>query len=253
MLKLENVSFTYKDGTHALRRMSFEAQAGEFLLILGHNGAGKSTFLRLLNGILKPTDGRLTVGGLDTMAHSPARLAKEVAVTFQNPRDQIFASTVEREIAFGPTILQRLHATELTIAALQQFGFTAERASHPYDLPPSRQKLLSIASAVAMDSAVLAFDEPSAGLSVPERQMLTKTFSDLRRNRLLLVVSHDLDLFLPLATRVFIFQNGTLTADVAPTMMLHNEKMLRKATLKLPLSLRLRKAFDLPSFRTPLI
>lgn len=251
MLQLDNVSYSYPNGTTALSDLSFTARHGELILIIGHNGAGKSTLLRLLNGILKPTKGTITVNGLRTHEHPTARLAAEIAVTFQNPGDQIFASTVKDEIAFGARNLRRAQRQETIERALALFGLEAVQALHPYDLPLSTRKLLTLASAVAMDSPILAFDEPSAGLSLPERTLLTGALHQLvRNNRLLLVISHDLDLFLPLASRVLVLHHGRLIVDGTPQTLLENPRLVRSAELRLPLLMRLRKAIQRPLMRS---
>lgn len=247
MLRLENVSYSYAGGTTALRDISFTAGAEDLVLIVGHNGAGKSTLLKLLNGILKPTKGTITVNGLITHEHPTSRLAAEIAVTFQNPADQIFASTVREEVAFGAKNLRRTQRWETIEHAMTLFGLREIQALHPYDLPLSQRKLLTLASAVAMGSPILAFDEPSAGLSLPERLMLTQALQTLVRNdRLLLVISHDLDLFLPLATRVLAFHHGRLLFDGTPRSFLEDSRIVRASELRLPLLMRLRKALQLP-------
>jgi energy-coupling factor transport system ATP-binding protein len=247
MLRLDNVSYSYPNGTTALHDISLTARNGELILVVGHNGAGKSTLLRLLNGILKPTKGTITINGLRTHEHSPARLAAEIAVTFQNPGDQIFASTVKDEIAFGARNLRRAQWHETVERAMALFDLEPVQALHPYDLSLSTRKLLTLASAVAMDSPILAFDEPSAGLSLPERTSLTRALQTLVSNdRLLLVISHDLDLLLPLASRVLVLHRGHLISDGAPTTLLENSRLLRSAELRLPLLMRLRKALQLP-------
>ncbi|MGH2568870.1 MAG: energy-coupling factor ABC transporter ATP-binding protein [Bacteroidota bacterium] len=243
MLQLEQVCFKYPSGTVALENISFRGAAGELLLILGHNGAGKSTLLKLLNGIQKPVSGKVMISGLDTREHTTADLARKVAVTFQNPGDQIFASTVEREVAFGPESLKRLDSMALVESSLRLFNLEKQRTMHPYDLPPSQRKLVTIASAAAMGSSLLAFDEPSAGLSIPERNILAQGFRKLAEHadRLLLVVSHDLDLFLPLASRVLMLDRGSLVFYGMPGLILEQPSILRTYRLKLPLSMRLKQ------------
>jgi energy-coupling factor transport system ATP-binding protein len=249
MLRLNNVCFRYPLGTEVLRNVSFEGSGGEVLLLLGHNGAGKSTLLKLFNGILKPTSGSVTVNGLDTRQHPTSTLAGQAAVTFQNPGDQIFAPTVQQEAEFGPTILRRSQQRELVDNALRLFQLESSRLSHPYDLPLSGRKLLTVACAAASGCPILAFDEPSAGLSLPERGLLTNAIKHLlNEQRLILVVSHDLDLFLPLASRVLIMESGALTYNGSPQTLISNEGILRKSRLRLPVITRLRKAVNLSPF-----
>lgn len=249
MLRFDKVSYSYPDGTQALHDLSFVAEVGSIVLIVGHNGAGKSTLLKLLNGILKPTTGIVSVNGLSTFEHSTAELAAQVAVTFQNPADQLFASTTQEEVAFGARNLQRSNGHKMIQQALTLFELQDACSLHPYDLPFSRRKLLTLASAVAMGSPILAFDEPSAGLALPERLVLTQALSTLKQHdRLLLVISHDLDLFLPLATRVIALRNGRLVFDGLPKEFIESAQIVRSSQLRLPLIIRLRNALHLPIF-----
>jgi energy-coupling factor transport system ATP-binding protein len=245
MLRYERVSYTYPDGNRALHDVSFLGNAGELLLLGGHNGAGQSSLLKLLNGILRPTEGKVFVNGLSTQEHSTATLAAHVAVTFQNPGDQLFAASVEEEISFGCRNLRRSDQ-ELIQQTITLFDFQHETSAHPYDLPLSRRKLLTIASAVAMGSPIIALDEPSAGLSLPERALLVHALSTLRtQGRLILVASHDVEVFLPLASRLLVLDHGRLVFDGRPKDFADNPHVLRSSGIKLPLATRLHQALSL--------
>jgi energy-coupling factor transport system ATP-binding protein len=241
-IEFRNVHFSYQPNVPVLSGISFDMTAGDFLLILGQNGAGKSTLLKLLNGILKPTVGTISVGGHDTAKHSTATLARHVCVTFQNPADQLFASTVRREIEYAPRNLRRPDAARLVEEALSLCELGPFALQHPYDLPPAQRKVLTAASAIASGSSFLAFDEPSAGLSQLERTVLEKMIASLRASgRGLLVVSHDLGLFLPFASDVLLLNQGTVAFIGTPDQLLHEESILEEAGLRLPALMRLRK------------
>jgi energy-coupling factor transport system ATP-binding protein len=245
-IAFHNVSFAYQPDAQVLEDISFRIEAGEFLLIIGQNGAGKSTLLKLLNGILKPTAGRVNVAGLDTLMTPTAALAAQVCVTFQNPSDQLFASSVAREIEFGPRNLKRADISKLIEEALSLCKLGKVAASHPYDLPLAQRKLLTIASAVASGSPVLAFDEPSAGLSQIEQSTLDTLITALRqKKRGFIVVSHDLELFLPYATKVMLIHRGRVTFWGEPSEIFSREGILRQAGLKLPTPMRLAKILEL--------
>jgi energy-coupling factor transporter ATP-binding protein EcfA2 len=246
-IEFRNVHFAYQPNLPVLSDISFELQTGEFLLILGQNGAGKSTLLKLLNGILKPTGGSVLVDGYDTASNSTASLARHVCVTFQNPADQLFASTVRRELEFAPRNLKRPDATRLVEEALSLCELGPSALQHPYDLPPAQRKVLTVASALASGSPFLAFDEPSAGLSQLERRVLDNLTRSLRANeRGLLVVSHDLELFLPYASNVLLLRGGTRTFLGKPEQLLREDMILEEAGLRLPTLMRLRKDLGLP-------
>ncbi|MBI4418495.1 MAG: ABC transporter ATP-binding protein, partial [Ignavibacteriales bacterium] len=177
---------------------------------IGPNGAGKSTLLRLLNGLLKPSAGAVTVEGLDTRDVPTARLAAKIAVTFQHPADQIFSSTVLGEVRYGPRNLGRSDPDGNARRALELFDLDQYSSAHPYDLPPSLRRLLTIASAVAMGSPFLAFDEPSVHLTQPERMVFLRVLRQLgSEGRTFIIVSHDLEYFLPICTKVVVMEGGT--------------------------------------------
>jgi energy-coupling factor transporter ATP-binding protein EcfA2 len=241
-ISVRNLTFGYAKETTVLRDINLEIHPGEFALVVGQNGAGKSTFLKLLNGILKPQSGSITINGLDTSRIPTSTLAAHIAVTFQNPADQIFASTVRDEVLFGPRILKKPSPDYLTDSSLALFRMTDVSSKHPYDLPPAQRKLLTIASAAASDESILAFDEPSASLSQTERLILLKGLAELRNNnRTLLVVSHDLDFFVPLATRLIVLANGRIVHDGKPMDIVNHAMVAKSAGLRLPLLLRLKR------------
>ena len=243
-MKIEfiNVNFRYQDEHQVLSNLSFVVEPGAFLLVIGQNGVGKSTLLKLMNGILKPTSGKVLVGGLDTTKHPTSRLAAKICVTFQNPADQIFAPSVQKEVEFAPRNLKRPDIDELVSRALSLCSLDTVRTKHPYDLPSPQRRLLTIASAIASGAPYLAFDEPSAGLSQIERIVLERLLQELKRDgRGFVVVSHDLGLFLRHASQVLVLSGGTNIFFGSPEDLLDQGGSLRKAGLKLPLPLRLER------------
>jgi energy-coupling factor transport system ATP-binding protein len=244
-IEVRNVSFSYAGGRPVLCNLSFSVERGGFLLIIGQNGAGKSTLLKLLNGILKPTSGQVVVNGSDTATQPTSRLAKEICVTFQNPADQIFASTIRAEVEFGPKNLRRQNVSQLVDSALSLCGLDALSSHHPYDLPAAQRKLLTVASAIASGAPFLAFDEPSAGLSQIERSVFERLLSALKKeDRGLIVVSHDLALLLPYATTVLILARGEMIYCGDAKAVTRRRDLIRKAGLRLPLPLRLGRLLE---------
>jgi energy-coupling factor transport system ATP-binding protein len=241
-IEFKNVTFRYRAHHDVLNDISLSIHAGSVLLVVGQNGVGKSTLLKLMNGILKPTQGQVFVNALDTALHPTSRLAAEVCVTFQNPADQIFAPTVEEEVGFAPRNLKRSNANALVSEALALCSLQACATHHPYDLPLPQRKMLTVASALSSGCTFLAFDEPTAGLSQLERSVFEHMLRALRaKNRGLIVVSHDLAFFLPYATSVLVLGDGRRVFLGTPDELLNHEGYLRKAGLKLPIPLRLAK------------
>ena len=247
MIHFDNVRFRYDAGIDVFKGLRIGIEAGSCVLIVGRNGAGKSTLLKLLNGILRPSEGTVIVNGLDTHDHPTSRLAADVSVTFQNPSHQLFASTVLREAEFAPRNLGKEQPRKLAVDALRLFQLDGQAQIHPYDLSLARRKLLAIASASASDTHVLAFDEPSVNLSRPEQRILLDALDNLKnRNKTLLIVSHDLQLFLPLCTHVLILREGSVSFFDSPEALVRNQTLLRRSGVRLPLVHRLRPYCDLP-------
>ncbi len=234
ILEISSVSFTYPGCTaSALHAIDLSAPPGSCLLILGHNGAGKSTLLKLLNGLLQPTSGSIRVNGLRTSEHPVSVLAGHVAVTFQRAADQIFRHTVIDEVQYGPHNLRRADPDRSAAHALELFGLLAHRTTHPYDLHPSYRKLLTLASAVAMETPVLAFDEPTAGLSYGQRRTALTAFQQLRdRGRTLVVATHDVETLLPLATQVLVLNKGGVMVAGPPQELRLYQTQVRAAGVR---------------------
>ena len=245
-IEFRHISFHYDAKRPVLKDLTFAVAPGEFLLVVGQNGVGKSTLLKLMNGILKPTTGEVHVNGLDTSHQRTSRLAKDICVTFQNPADQIFASTLRAEIEFGPKNLQREHVDQRVDEALDLFDFKDYSNHHPYDLPPAQRKLLTVASAYASGAPFLAFDEPSAGLSQIERSVFERVLHALKNEgRGLIIVSHDLGLLLPFAARTLILAEGEMVYYGETNQVFRQRSLLRKAGLRLPLTHRLKEIMEL--------
>ena len=238
-ITLNNVSFSYSPGVPVLRDISFTLKEGELILIVGKNGAGKSSLLKLLNGILKPTSGSIFVSGHDTVTTPTSELAKHVSVTFQNPADQIFASTVREEMEFGPRNIGRPDTDAIVEKTIRLFELGPLANKHPYDLLPAQRKLLTIAAAVAMGTPALALDEPTAGLSQMEKRTVRQMFSALlAEQKAFLIVSHDLEFFLSLATTVLLVVDGCIEFAGPPSQLMENDK-LRRTGIRPPLALRM--------------
>ena len=164
-ISIQGVRFVYPDGTLALQTVDLEIAPGDRLAIIGQNGSGKSTLVRQLNGLLRPTEGRVVIDGHDTIDQHVAQLASKVGLAFQNPDRQIFAGRVRTEVAFGPRNLG-VRGTQLervVTEALVATGLEGEASTNPYDLGYSRRKLLALASVLAMNTPIVVLDEPTTG------------------------------------------------------------------------------------------
>ena len=185
MIALEAVSHRYADGTLALDAVSIAVAAGEAVAITGPTGSGKSTLVRHLNGLLRPTAGRVLLEGRDVRGMRVAELARRVGIAFQEPDRQLFCRTVLAEVGFGA---RDAGAVE---EALEATGLGAVADRHPYDLGYSRRKLVAVAAVLAMRSPVVVLDEPTTGQDAGGVEQLVGLLGRLRaQGRTLVVVSH---------------------------------------------------------------
>jgi len=223
VIRLSEVRYTYpKGGAEAIRGISLDVSMGETLFVLGHNGAGKSTMLRLFNGLLKPGSGTVTVDGTDTREVRPAQLSRTVGLVFQNPDAQLFRDRVSEEVSFGAENGSGDDdATERHERAMALLDLESVADHNPYDLTLSWRKRVAIASVVAMGTPILVLDEPTGGQDADGTRVLTDLISDTRRRgHGCVVVTHDVDLAFDCADRVVVLRDGKIHLEGDPMSVL---------------------------------
>jgi len=196
-IQLEGVLFAYQGGADVYPEpgLTLAVEQGVTALV-GQNGAGKTTLTKLLNGLLRPRAGKVTVAGLNVADMTVAAMARTVGYCFQNPDDQLFERTVKKEVSFGPRALGKAPAdVERGVAsALRACGLEGREDVHPHDLGLSERKWVAIASALAIEPKVVVLDEPTLGQDSPSRDRLKNLVKDLSAEGLtVLVVTHDMD------------------------------------------------------------
>jgi energy-coupling factor transport system ATP-binding protein len=218
-VQVEDLAHEYPGGVRALDGLSLRIGAGEAVALVGQNGSGKTTLVRHLNGLLRPTAGRVLIGGVDAAGLRVAELARRVGLVFQDPDRQIFAGSVRREVEFGPrNVGLRGAALEEAVGlALSAAGLEGEAATNPYDLGAARRRLLAIASVLAMRTPVLVLDEPTAGQDgnglARVRDLVAAVTAE---GRTVVVVSHDLRFVAETFPRVIVLQAGRILLDAPP-------------------------------------
>lgn len=250
---IEQLGFTYPDGTGALRGVDLSVQAGEFVVLAGPNGSGKTTLAKHLNGLLKPTAGRVLVAGQDTAALRVPQLARSVGYLFQNPDHQIFAPTVREEIAFG-LHLQGLPADEVAERV------DAEMAAHDLtvcaDLPPAtlslgQRRQVTLAAVLAVRPKILVLDEPTGGLDWRSRyELMARVAAFSREGGTVILITHDVRLIAEHAGRVIVMHTGRVLFDGTPAALFGRRKVLTAARLTVPPVVRLAQRlapFGVPS------
>ena len=193
-IRCSGVSYTYPDGTAALDGVDLEIRAGERVAIVGRNGSGKTTLAKTWNGLLRPTGGQVEVGGQPTSSAHVAALARRVGLTFQDPNDQLFTRTCHDEVAFGAgnVGLRGRGLEEAVAGALDGVGLGADARTNPYELGPSRRRLLALACVIAIGTPVVVLDEPTMGLDVEERARVQEVVDALAaQGRAVVAISHD--------------------------------------------------------------
>lgn len=247
-LQMQSVSFTYSSGVQALDDIDLDIESGEILAIVGENGAGKTTLVKLLNGLLKPSQGKVWVGDWDTSQHSVAELAGRVGFLFQNPDEQLFERTAQREVAFGPRNLG-LATGEVearTRQALDTVGLQDKAEVNPYDMQPFERKLLALASTLAMQAPVLVVDEPTTGQDAAGRQRIAGILSGFNANGgTVVLISHDLDFCAALAHRAVVMANGHILADGRAEDVFTQDAVLHQAAVFPPQLVRLAHALKM--------
>jgi energy-coupling factor transport system ATP-binding protein len=240
-IAVDSVSFAYPDGTRALESVDLEVETGESVAIVGQNGSGKSTLVRQLNGLLRPTTGRVLIEGRDIAGRHVADLARNVGLVFQNPDRQIFAANVRREVEFGPRNLGR-RGEELdrdVRDAVVAVGLEEQLTDNPYDLGFSRRKLLALASILAMRTPIVVLDEPTTGQDARGMARVQAIVRDLKaEGRTVLAISHDMRFVAESFERVIVMRAGTIVLDASPGAVFDeaNRDVLASTYLEPPLA-----------------
>lgn len=241
-LLVEGLVHVYPEGAvRALDGVDLRVGPGERVALVGQNGSGKTTLVRHLNGLLRPTEGRVTVDGTDASRLTVAQLAARVGLTFQNPDRQIFAGSVRAEVEFGPRNLGR-SGKELgsaVAAALEATGLAGEERTNPYDLGGARRKLLAIASVLAMRTPVLVLDEPTTGQDARGVERVRSIVdAAASEGRTVIAISHDMRFVAEAFERVVVMRAGRIELDGSPAEVFARPswEALRSTFLEPPLA-----------------
>ena len=212
MIRFENVSLSY-GGAAAVRNLNFTVGRGEFVALIGANGAGKTTVSKLMNGLLKPTAGRVLVDGVPTTSLRTSALAKKIGFLFQNPDRQLCKPTIREEIRFGLALTGAKDAAQRTEAVLDAFGLDGDR--DPFSASRGERQRIALASLIAVEPEVLILDEPTTGLDYREcMAMMARVRSLNAAGTTVVMVCHDMELVLDFAHRVLVLCEGTLLLSV---------------------------------------
>lgn len=238
-IEVDALSFSYPDGIAALSEVTVRAAPAEFVAIVGANGSGKTTLLKSMLRLIRPTAGRVLLGGRDIRELAPAELYGQVGMVFQNPSDQLFAPTVEEDVAFGPRNLGLSDdEVEKRVAeSLEAVDAVALRRRPIHHLSFGEQKRICLAGVLAMQPAVLVLDEPTAGLDPACEAHMVELLLRLGRSRRITMVlaTHAVDLLPVLAHRVYVLNKGRVLREGEPAEIFADADAAAEAGLRLPL------------------
>lgn len=236
-LIMKDVSFSYPNGFLAVDGISMEIKAGENVAIVGQNGAGKTTTVKMMNGLLRPTSGQVLIGDMNTKDYTTAQISRVVGYVFQNPDDQIFHSTVEGEVRFGPKMM-KLSAEEedsRVKEALEMTGMDRFQNENPFDLPLSVRKFVTIAAVMAMGTEILIFDEPTAGQDREGNERLSRLLKKLHeQGKTVITISHDMEFVADNFKRIIVMARKKIVRGGTPEEIFWDFDTLEKAMLKQP-------------------
>ncbi len=235
MIRFDHVFFGYDSAGSAIEDVSFEIEKGEFAAIIGENGAGKSTVSKLIDGLLKPRSGTVTVAGMDTAKTKTSALAKQIGFLFQNPDRQICQNTVRREIRFGLSLVSndKENIDARVERMIEEFGFDGDKG--PFTLSRGERQRVALASIIAVKPDILILDEPTTGLDYTECMHVMNIVRELNKNGVTVVmVCHDMEVVLDFARRILVLSRGKLVADGKTADIFRNADVMKRASLMPP-------------------
>lgn len=235
MIEFKNVSASYDGELPILRDVGFRIPDGDFVAFVGTNGAGKSTTMRLINGLLKPSSGQVLIDGVPTTQLRTSQLAAKVGFLFQNPDRQICCSTVREELLFGLRAQGRAdaEAQAKVDAMIERFGFDGD--AEPFLLNRGTRQLLALASIIVMEPPVVVLDEPTTGLDFRECAKVMDVIAELNaRGTTVVMVCHDMEVVADYAKRVIAMTAGQVVADGETFAVLRDRDVLARTHLLPP-------------------
>ena len=259
-LSLTGVSYRYPDGTAALSGINLEVKKGEFIGILGSNGSGKTTLLKAIDGLLKGFDGSVYLDGADIKRLTPKEIYKKIGLVFQNPDDQLFASTLFEDVAFGPINMgfDLKEVERRVLRALQEVELQELEKKPIHNLSFGQKKRACIAGLLAMGHEVLLLDEPTAGLDpMGEYKMMKLLWRLNKENQVTIVMAtHSVDLVPIFLDRLYILSRGKIVRGGSPEQVFNAPEDMENVKLRLPqvaeLIHRLKSEDGIPFDKIPL-
>lgn len=236
MIEFRHVSFAYEKNRPVLSDLSFRIEKGESVGLIGANGAGKSTVMKLLLGLLQG-EGRIVVDGIDVNKASLGAIRRRIGFVLQNSDNQMFMPTVYEDMIFAPLNygLSREEAEQRVDSVLAQLGLEELKHRYNHKISGGEKRMAAIATILAMEPDIVLMDEPSSALDPYNRRIVINTIRSLPQTKL--ITSHDLDMILDTCERVILLSSGTIAADGPADVILRDKALLEAHRMELPFCL----------------
>ena len=258
-LSTKNLSFTYPDGTHALKNINLEIKKASKVAIIGPNGAGKSTLFSHFNGLTEATSGTVELDGkaIEYDKKSLLEVRQKVGIVFQDPNDQLFAPTVKEDVAFGPMNLGLSYdeVEKRVNEALEMVEMAEFRDKTPHHLSGGQQKRVAITGLIAMRPEIMILDEPTAGLDPEGVDKVLNILNNLNEEGMTIVISsHDIEMVNEFADEIFVLSNGEIIANGDKHEIFSDKELIKRAHLKAPITTEIlhalkEKGFDVDTHK----
>ena len=236
-IELRNVSFSYPNGFLANEHLNLSVRPGERVAIIGQNGAGKTTAVKMMNGLYRPTAGDVFIDGVNTKDRTTAQIAKYVGYVFQNPDEQIFNSTVLKEIEYMPRYF-RMDEDEIGRRSAEVLRLTALEGCknmNPFDISYATRKFVTIAAVLATKPRYTIWDEPTAGQDCRHTAILCDILDHLQReNTAAVVITHDMEFVVRAFSRVVVMAHKHIIADGPPEEIFSRGEIIKESCITRP-------------------
>ncbi len=236
MIEFDNVSFAYEKNKPVIRSMSFRIETGEAVGLIGANGAGKSTVMKLLLGLIAG-EGRITAAGFEMNRDNLAKIREKLGFVLQNSDNQMFMPTVYEDMMFAPLnyMVSREEAEKRVDAVLERLGLEYLKHKYNHKISGGEKRMAAIATILAMEPEAILMDEPTSALDPYNRRIVINTIRELPQTKI--ITSHDLDMILDTCDRVILISDGEIVADGPAGEILRDKDLLEANHMELPLSL----------------
>ena len=239
MIEFENVSFAYEQGSPVIDNLSFTIGDGESVGLIGANGAGKSTIMKLLLGLVTG-EGRIAVDGIEVNRDNLGRIRQKLGFVLQNSDNQMFMPTVFEDMMFAPLnyMVSREDAEKRVDEVLERLDLQYLKHKYNHKISGGEMRMAAIATILAMEPEAVLMDEPTSALDPYNRRIVINTIRGMEQTKI--ITSHDLDMIMDTCDRVILLSKGKIVADGSAEEILSNKELLEANRMELPLSLSTR-------------